>query len=72
MVKWMAPRFSTNAIRDCIVLHGHYGYTKDYPLEQRLRDVLAIEIADGTPQVSKLVVQRELMGKAYLSYNYRH
>lgn len=56
MVKWMAPRFSTNAIRDCIVLHGHYGYTRDYPLEQRLRDVMAIEIADGTPQVSKLVV----------------
>lgn len=71
MVKWMAPRFSTNAIRDCIGLHGHYGYTKDYPLEQRLRDILAIEIADGTPQVSKLVVQRELMGRAYLPYNYK-
>lgn len=71
MVKWMAPRFSTNAIRDCLLLHGHYGYTKDYPLEQRLRDVLAIEIADGTSQVSKLVVQRELMGKEYLPYNYR-
>ncbi len=71
MVKWMAPRFSTNAIRDCIVLHGHYGYTKDYPLEQRLRDVLAIEIADGTSQVSKLVVQRELIGRDFLPYNYR-
>ena len=71
MVKWMAPRFSTNAIRDCIVLHGHYGYTKEYPLEQRLRDVLAIEIADGTPQISKLVVQRELMGRGFLPYNYR-
>ena len=71
MVKWMAPRFSTNAIRDCIVLHGHYGYTKDYPLEQRLRDILSIEIADGTSQVSKLVVQRELMGRAFMPYNYR-
>ncbi|MFZ3047837.1 MAG: acyl-CoA dehydrogenase, partial [Desulfatirhabdiaceae bacterium] len=70
MVKWMAPRFSTNAIRDCIVLHGHYGYTKEYPLEQRLRDVLAIEIADGTSQVSKLVVQREMMGREFLPYNY--
>ncbi len=71
MVKWMAPRFSTNAIRDCITLHGHYGYTREYPLEQRLRDVLAIEIADGTSQVSKLVVQRELMGREFLPYNYR-
>ena len=71
MVKWMAPRFSTNAIRDCIVLHGHYGYTKEYPLKQRLRDVLAIEIADGTSQVSKLVVQRELMGRDFMPYNYQ-
>lgn len=71
MVKWMAPRFATNAIRDCILLHGHYGYTKEYPLEQRLRDVLAIEIADGTSQVSKLVVQREVMGRESLPYNYR-
>lgn len=72
MVKWMAPRFATNAIRDCIILHGHYGYTKEYPLEQRLRDVLAIEIADGTPQVSKLVVQREIMGREFMPYNYKY
>ena len=71
MVKWMAPRFSTNAIRDCIVLHGHYGYTQEFPLEQRLRDVMAIEIADGTSHVSKLVVQREIFGREYLPYNYR-
>jgi len=72
MVKWMAPRFSTNAIRDCLVLHGHYGYTQEFPLEQRLRDVIAVEIADGTSQVSKLVVQRELFGRDFLSYNYRN
>ncbi|MBN2568069.1 MAG: acyl-CoA dehydrogenase family protein [Deltaproteobacteria bacterium] len=72
MVKWMAPRYSTNAIRDCLVLHGHPGYTDEFPLEQRLRDVLAIEIADGTSQVSKLVVMRELFGREYLPYNYRN
>jgi len=72
MVKWMAPRFSTNAIRDCLVLHGHPGYTNEFPLEQRLRDVLSIEIADGTSQVSKLVVLRELFGRDYMPYNYRN
>ncbi|MEN6465925.1 MAG: acyl-CoA dehydrogenase family protein [Syntrophaceae bacterium] len=72
MVKWMAPRFSTNAIRDCLVLHGHPGYTNEFPFEQRLRDVLAIEVADGTSQVSKLVAMRELFGKDYLPYNYRN
>lgn len=72
MVKWMAPRFSTNALRDCITLHGHPGYTDEFPFEQRLRDVLAIEIADGTSQVSKLVAMREIFGREYLPYNYRN
>lgn len=70
MVKWMAPRFATNAIRDCLVFHGHPGYTNEFPFEQRLRDVLAIEIADGTSQVSKLVAMRELFGREYMPYNY--
>jgi len=72
MIKWMAPRFATNALRDCIVLHGHPGYTDEFPFEQRLRDVMAIEIADGTSQVSKLVVMREIFGREYLPYSYRH
>ena len=72
MIKWMAPRFATNALRDCIVLHGHPGYTNEFPFEQRLRDVMSIEIADGTRQVSQLVVTRELFGREYLPYNYRH
>ena len=72
MIKGTAPRIATNAIRDCLVLHGHYGYTMEFPFEQRLRDVMAIEIADGTSQVSKLVVQREVFGREYLSYNYRN
>ncbi|MCD6561003.1 MAG: acyl-CoA dehydrogenase family protein [Deltaproteobacteria bacterium] len=72
MIKWMAPRFSTNAIRDCLVLHGHYGYTQEFPFEQRLRDVMAVEIADGTSQVSKLVAMREIFGREYLPYNYRN
>lgn len=72
MIKWMAPRFATNALRDCIVIHGHPGYTDEFPFEQRLRDVISIEIADGTSQVSKLVAMRELFGKEYLPYSYRH
>lgn len=67
-VKALAPRLATNAIRDCLALHGHYGYTLDLPIEQRLRDILGLEIADGTSQVSKIVAVRELFGKEYLPY----
>lgn len=68
MAKWMAPKKSAEAIHDCLLLHGHYGYTKDYPIEQRLRDIIGLEIGDGTAQASKLVVTRELFGKEYLPY----
>jgi cyclohexanecarboxyl-CoA dehydrogenase len=50
------------------LLHGHYGYTQDLPLEQRLRDVIGLEIGDGTAQVSKIVVARELLGREFLPY----
>ena len=68
MAKWMAPKFSVDAIRDCLLLHGHYGYTEDLPLGQRLRDVIGWEIGDGTSQISKLVVSREIFGREYLPY----
>ena len=68
MVKWMGPRFSVDAIRDCLLLHGHYGWTQELPFEQRLRDVMAVEIADGTSQVSKIVIARELYGREFLPY----
>ena len=68
MCKWMAPQFSVNAIHDCLLLHGHYGYTQEFSVEQRLRDVMGIEIADGTSQVSKIVISREIFGREYLPY----
>jgi len=66
MVKWMGPRFSVDAIRDCLLLHGHYGYTQEYRFEQRLRDVMGLEIADGTAQICKIVAARELFGREWL------
>lgn len=68
MVKWYAPEVSVEAIRTCLVLHGHYGYSKDFGIEKRLRDVQGQQIADGTPQVQKLVIARETFGREYLPY----
>ena len=61
MVKWWGPK-AVDAIHDCLLLHGHW-YTQDLPLEQRLRDVIGLEIGDGTAQVSKIVIARELFGR---------
>ena len=38
MCKWWGPQVTFNAIHDCLLLHGHIGYSEEYPLEQRLRN----------------------------------
>ncbi|MFN8559506.1 MAG: acyl-CoA dehydrogenase family protein [Dehalococcoidia bacterium] len=68
MVKWWAPKVAVDCLHECLLLHGHYGYTRDLPLEQRLRDVIGLEIGDGTAQVQKIIVARELMGREFLPY----
>jgi cyclohexanecarboxyl-CoA dehydrogenase len=71
MSKWYGPLVASAAVKDCLLLHGHYGYAQEFGLEQRLRDVMAVEIADGTAQVQKIVVARERFGRAFVPYGKR-
>jgi cyclohexanecarboxyl-CoA dehydrogenase len=68
MVKWWAPKIARETIHHCLLLHGHYGYTDELPFEQRLRDVIGLEIGDGSAEVMKIIVARELMGRESLPY----
>jgi cyclohexanecarboxyl-CoA dehydrogenase len=68
MTKWWGPRLAVDTIHQCLLLHGHYGYTDELPFEQRLRDVIGLEIGDGAAEVMKMVVARELMGRESLPY----
>ncbi|WAH36303.1 acyl-CoA dehydrogenase family protein [Alicyclobacillus dauci] len=68
MCKWLGPKVAADVIHECILLNGHYAYTKEMPLEQRLRDVIGLEIGDGTAQVQKIVIARELLGKEFKPY----
>jgi cyclohexanecarboxyl-CoA dehydrogenase len=58
MCKWWAPKTAYDVIHQCLLSHGQYGYLTDRPLEQRLRDVLGLQIGDGTAQIMKLVIAR--------------
>ena len=69
MVKWWAPRLAVETIHECLLLHGHYGYTDELPFGQRMRDVIGLEIGDGTAQIMKIIVARELMGRETLPYS---
>jgi cyclohexanecarboxyl-CoA dehydrogenase len=68
MVKWMAPKTSFDAIHQCILTLGHYGWSKDLPHQQRLREVMGLEIGDGTAQIMKMIIARERVGRMAVQY----
>jgi cyclohexanecarboxyl-CoA dehydrogenase len=65
MCKWWAPLESYHAIHQCLLLHGQIGYMTGKDVEKRLRDVLGMQIGDGTAQIMKLVIARQSAGRAY-------
>ncbi len=68
MCKWWAPKTAFEAIHQCLLLHGHGGYSRDLPHQQRLRDVLGLQIGDGTQQIQKMIIAREKVGRIAVPY----
>jgi cyclohexanecarboxyl-CoA dehydrogenase len=66
--KWLAPELAADVLHQCILLHGHLGFSLDLPHQQRMRDVIGLEIGDGTAQIMKTLVAREIIGKAARPY----
>jgi cyclohexanecarboxyl-CoA dehydrogenase len=65
MAKFWAPKLASEVIHQCLLTFGHLGYSAESPLGQRLRDVIGLEIGDGTSQASRLVIARDLLGRRY-------
>lgn len=68
MCKWLGPKTAVEVIHQCLLTHGHYGWSLDLPHQQRLRDVMGLEIGDGTAQIMKLIVARERAGRAAVQH----
>jgi cyclohexanecarboxyl-CoA dehydrogenase len=68
MCKWFATEASVRVIHDALLTFGHVGYSDEYPIEQRLRDAIGMEIGDGTPEIMKLIIVREILGREFLPY----
>ncbi|HEX2797333.1 MAG TPA: acyl-CoA dehydrogenase family protein, partial [Immundisolibacter sp.] len=68
MVKWWAPKLAFDVIHQCLITNGHYGYSTDLPHQQRLRDVLGLQIGDGTAQIQKMIISREKVGRVAVPY----
>jgi len=59
MCKWWGPKLAYDIVNTCLLTHGHGGYSKDLPFEQRMRDLLGLQIGDGTAQIMKMVIARQ-------------
>ncbi len=61
----MAKRFATdvcfNIVNDALQLHGGYGYLRDFPIERVLRDLRVHQILEGTNEIMRVVIARELL-----------
>ena len=68
MCKWMGPKTAFDVIHQCLLTFGHYGWSKDLPHQQRLRDVMGLEIGDGTAGIMKLIIAREKIGRVAIQY----
>ena len=62
MCKWWAPKLAAEIVQQCLLTHGHGGYSSMLPFEQRLRDVLGLQIGDGTAQIMKMIIARQMTG----------
>ncbi|MFQ6128033.1 MAG: acyl-CoA dehydrogenase [Thermoplasmata archaeon] len=61
MCKLFASEAGMKAATKAIQIHGGYGYTKDYPVERMFRDVKLCEIGEGTSEIQRLVIAREIL-----------
>lgn len=68
MCKWFAPQTAFETVHQCLLLHGHMGYSRDMPHQQRLRDIMGLQIGDGTAQIQKMIIAREKIGKVAVPY----
>lgn len=63
MCKWWGPKLACDIIQQCLLTHGHGGYSGDLPFGQRYRDVLGLQIGDGTANIMKMIISRDKLAR---------
>jgi len=64
MAKLFASEVAVRVANECVQVHGGYGFTKDYPAEKFYRDVKLCTIGEGTSEIQRLVIARQLLAKS--------
>jgi alkylation response protein AidB-like acyl-CoA dehydrogenase len=60
--KLLASEVATRVCNDAMQIHGGYGYTREFEVERYLRDVKICEIGEGTSEIQRLVISRQVLG----------
>jgi alkylation response protein AidB-like acyl-CoA dehydrogenase len=60
MAKMFATEVAEKVCRDAIQIHGGYGYSSEYPVERIYRDARLMTIGEGTSEIQRIVIAREL------------
>jgi len=63
MAKLYASEIAVKVADDCVQIHGGYGFVKDYPAEKYFRDVKLTTIGEGTSEIQRLVIARQLLSR---------
>jgi alkylation response protein AidB-like acyl-CoA dehydrogenase len=63
MAKLYASEMAVKVADDCVQIHGGYGFVKDYPAEKFFRDVKLTTIGEGTSEIQRLVIARQLLSR---------
>jgi len=61
MAKLFASEIAEKAASEAVQIHGGYGYVKDYPVEKYYRDVKLLTIGEGTSEIQRIVIARDLL-----------
>ncbi|MGO9641920.1 MAG: acyl-CoA dehydrogenase family protein [Candidatus Acidiferrales bacterium] len=64
MAKLYASEIAVRVANEAVQIHGGYGFIKDYPAEKYYRDVKLCTIGEGTSEIQRLVIARQLLGKS--------
>ena len=63
MAKLFASETAVRVADNAVQIHGGYGFVKDYPAEKYFRDVKLTTIGEGTSEIQRLVIAREILGR---------
>ena len=61
MAKLYASEAAARAASKAVQIHGGYGFIKDYPVERIYRDVKLCEIGEGTSEVQRMLIAKEVL-----------